>query len=512
MGKQIRTDKGGPGGGGGSHGGGNGGSGGGGTTTQTVGALPVSFDALSITGDATNGADWIYGTSGNDTINALAGDDLIVPGIGNDTIDGGDDTDIVVYDFVSDSGFSITDGKGKDRGYTLVSYTVDGTDYTDRLINVEYIVADGTTYGADPAAATATIDFDSGYDYYDVAGSSAGAGVVMLSYSGYYVFATTTAGGGTLEDPGARVTDSTLDGDNEFHVYTDGSGTHEINVQSAFDVTFDVVSFSVEGIESGDDVIISYVDSSGGLHEVVTITAGDAILNDGLVAVSELTPEQQAMLQGIDQLIIEAGSGDDFYIDDITVQESAIQPPPPPPADSVVDFDSGYSIQPADTSLSSADILVAEEGVFVIATTGSYQDWDSDGFGDILTSGDAENVDSGVLVDFGGDDDFEFVVSSSPAAGGFPSTYTSHELNLQSAFGLTFDVVSFEVEGFDSGETMKISYVDTGGTLHSQTVTYGQGGFTGGTYTLGPEYQGIDEFIVEVSAGDTIYIDNIEVA
>ena len=70
------------------------------------------LDFVNLNGTATSLADELFGTAGNDSINALAGNDVVYGGDGVDTIDGGDGNDVLVGGRGRDT---LTGGAGADR-------------------------------------------------------------------------------------------------------------------------------------------------------------------------------------------------------------------------------------------------------------------------------------------------------------------------------------------------------------------------------------------------------------
>lgn len=279
------------------------------------------------------GDDWIYGYAGDDIIYGEAGNDFILPGTGEDTVYGGDGYDVVHYDFLFVEEPDIKEGKGKNAGSVQITYTYeqDGqlVTETDTLWSVEAILFANDTPDS-PSAVV--LDIENASTDYLQATTAIGSGIVGLTDSGFYLLATTTAGGGTLEDASARVEDQDGSGDLEFRISTDADGTtHEINVQSAFDLSFDFVSAEVEGLDETDQVLVS-IAADQGFFIGMTVLQVDATAaaSDGVIEASELVglkdangyTVQAADLQGIDQLMFEAGNtagSDTFWMDNIEV-------------------------------------------------------------------------------------------------------------------------------------------------------------------------------------------------
>jgi len=322
--------------GGGKGGGGPGGGGGKGknkddTTNTIVGTAQADYLDSGTSGvdevTGSDGSDWIYTFAGDDIIDAGAGDDLIVPGIGNDTIEGGDGTDTVIYDFLIDSYTISTSG-----GVTTISYTVGSDSYTDTLTGVESVIINASTT---EMSSNYTVTFDSlGTDYglYD-ANTEVGSGEVILTSSGLYVLATVldTSGFfpvGTVEDASTRVVDQDSDGDSEFRISNDAAASgvsEEVNIQSSFDFGFEVVSFTIEDLDAGEDVILSLVqdDPVGGDYNDPTvwlydITALD-VDNDGIFTAGELAADANLDLTDVDQFILETNDGSTIYLDDLVI-------------------------------------------------------------------------------------------------------------------------------------------------------------------------------------------------
>lgn len=99
-----------------------------------------------------SGKDTLYGTTGNDTIDALAGDDRLIGSAGNDTVDGGSGTDTAIF-IGTRSAYTITAGAS---GVTVADSTTtrDGTDLlknVERLVFLDSIVAFDTAGNAGQA-------------------------------------------------------------------------------------------------------------------------------------------------------------------------------------------------------------------------------------------------------------------------------------------------------------------------------------------------------------------------
>ncbi|WP_435258236.1 hypothetical protein ACSBLW_00150 [Thioclava sp. FR2] len=99
------------------------------------------------------------------------------------------------------------------------------------------------------------------------------------------------------------------DGDDEFRVWTEANGTtHEMNITHATGEAFDLGGMTIIGLDEGEVVIFTFADASGNAIGSVTVTAAD--LNaDGVVEFTNAS--------NVQQFTVEAGAGDEFYIDDI---------------------------------------------------------------------------------------------------------------------------------------------------------------------------------------------------
>jgi hypothetical protein len=136
-----------------------------GGTTGTDGADRIQGSNAGETLTGLGGGDQLYGFGGNDTL--LGGDehDTLIGGAGNDTLDGGSNIDTAIFSG-NKSAYTITQG-------ATGTFTLNGTDGTDVLTNVEYaqfadvtvrlLPGAGTTinWSADPATyMTGIRDFD----------------------------------------------------------------------------------------------------------------------------------------------------------------------------------------------------------------------------------------------------------------------------------------------------------------------------------------------------------------
>ncbi|SDK36921.1 calcium-binding protein [Aliiruegeria lutimaris] len=101
------------------------------------------------------------------------------------------------------------------------------------------------------------------------------------------------------------------DGDAEFRVWTDADGTtHEMNVTHGGDEQSDLDGMYIIDLDLGETATILFADASGNVIGRAVITEDD-LDTDGWVAFDNAT--------GIDQFSVEAGIGDEFYIDDIAL-------------------------------------------------------------------------------------------------------------------------------------------------------------------------------------------------
>ena len=99
------------------------------------------------------------------------------------------------------------------------------------------------------------------------------------------------------------------DGDDEFRVWTDADGTtHEMNIKHKDNSAFDLGGMTITGLDPGEEATIYFADASGNILGSVTVTDADLDANNVL----EFTNAT-----GVIQFSVEAGVGDEFYIDDV---------------------------------------------------------------------------------------------------------------------------------------------------------------------------------------------------
>lgn len=181
-----------------------------------------------------------------------------------------------------------------------------------------------------------TVTFDNlGTDYglYD-ANTAVGSGEVMLTSSGLYVLATVLdtsflgIPSGGVEDASTRIVDWDGGGDTEFRISNDVDAwgiSEEVNIQSAFDFGFEVVSFTIEDLDDGEQVLLSLVqdDPVGGDYNdptvwVYDITALDTD-DDGVFTAGELAADANLDLTDVDQFILETNDGSTIYLDNLVI-------------------------------------------------------------------------------------------------------------------------------------------------------------------------------------------------
>ncbi|WP_171208930.1 MULTISPECIES: calcium-binding protein [unclassified Ruegeria] len=103
--------------------------------------------------------------------------------------------------------------------------------------------------------------------------------------------------------------DYDLDGDDEFRVWTDLDGTtHEMNFKHKDNEAFDLGGMTIVGLDPGEEANFYFADESGNVLGSVTVTDADLDAN----GVLEFTNATDVV-----QFTVEAGVGDEFYIDDV---------------------------------------------------------------------------------------------------------------------------------------------------------------------------------------------------
>ncbi len=99
------------------------------------------------------------------------------------------------------------------------------------------------------------------------------------------------------------------DGDDEFRVWTEADGTtHELNVTHEFQDPFDLGGMTITGLDEGEEAIFTFADASGNATGTVTVTSDD-LTPDNILEFLNAT--------NVEQFSVEAGEGDEFFIDDI---------------------------------------------------------------------------------------------------------------------------------------------------------------------------------------------------
>ncbi len=99
------------------------------------------------------------------------------------------------------------------------------------------------------------------------------------------------------------------DGDDEFRVWTEADGTtHEMNVTHEFSDPFDLGGMTITGLDEGEEAIFTFADASGNAVGTATVTSDD-LTPDNILEFLNAT--------NVEQFTVEAGDGDEFYIDDI---------------------------------------------------------------------------------------------------------------------------------------------------------------------------------------------------
>ncbi|WP_112321557.1 hypothetical protein [Oceanibium sediminis] len=299
---------------------------------------PAKSDVILGTEGSDGGLFDFFGTSGDDTIDALGGDDIIVATLGNDSIDGGDGTgDTLIYDLLFPADDTDGDGiadfsvsrieKGKNVTYE-VSYTVDGVTQTDTVKNVEYIIfSDGTVLDTvnnvldpgnpppppPPAPGTITFDAETPINFASTNGTLYDA---YQSPDGYIITQQTSATNG-YEDVGALADYDPSDADFEFRVFTDADGTtHEMAViGSALGETFSVTSVDLSGLEAGDVVEVYSYGFFGPSSVILSVTDGD--ISNGVLDLTTLAGFDSTDILQFSVVAVTADT--EFYVDDLAI-------------------------------------------------------------------------------------------------------------------------------------------------------------------------------------------------
>lgn len=164
------------------------------------------------------------------------------------------------------------------------------------------------TYPSPPAA---TVEFENmtsvydwitstilGYVYED--GPNGSFWISQLHKESAYLEERDLAAGGNFDYDG--------DGDAEFKVWTDGSGTHLMNFKHKDNSPFDLGGMTITGFDPGETATFYFADAAGNVLGTANVTAADLDAND-VLSFTNAT--------GVEQFSVEAGAGDEFYIDDV---------------------------------------------------------------------------------------------------------------------------------------------------------------------------------------------------
>lgn len=175
------------------------------------------------------------------------------------------------------------------------------TEYGDVTFTVTYPAPPGDisfetmTPALDPITATIM-----GYNYYYDGPNESYIVSQLSSGTGWFEERDVSAGGDFDYDN---------DGDDEFRIWTDADGTtHEMNITHEFSEPFDLGGMSITGLDEGEEAIFTFADASGNAVGTATVTSAD------------LTPDNILEFQNasnVEQFSVEAGVGDEFYIDDV---------------------------------------------------------------------------------------------------------------------------------------------------------------------------------------------------
>ena len=187
-------------------------------------------------------------------------------------------------------------------------------------ISFWYEASDGTTteygdvtFGVSYPAPPGDIAFESMTPYYDAfTASIVGFNYYMDGPNDSYIVSqlTTATNFFELRDVDANGNyDYDGDGDDEFRVWTEADGTtHEMNVTHEFQDPFDLGGMTIIGLDEGEEAIFTFADASGNAIGTVTVTADDLTADDVVEFLNA---------SNVEQFSVEAGAGDEFYIDDI---------------------------------------------------------------------------------------------------------------------------------------------------------------------------------------------------
>ena len=99
------------------------------------------------------------------------------------------------------------------------------------------------------------------------------------------------------------------DGDDEFRIWTEADGTtHEMNVKHEDNSPFNLGGMTITGLDADEEALFYFADAYGTILGSVAVTADDLDASNVL----EFTNANDVI-----QFSVEAGAGDEFFIDDI---------------------------------------------------------------------------------------------------------------------------------------------------------------------------------------------------
>lgn len=435
-----------------------------------------TIDLFSLLGPATTGDDEIWGLGGddfidggpgNDTINGGDGDDTLYGSEGDDTINGGAGADLIWGGEGSDT---IDGGDGKFD--TAIYYGVEGIDY--EVTEITEVKPNGRT---NVIAYTVT-DLNTG-------------DVDTLTNVETILFFETPPAGTVITQGDADFTqfDETVTIDVLANDYIEGGDLGVgLTVSAIIDVQIDLNGDGVNDVDLiPDGVDITYFnDADGGIlndGSILTLNPDGTLTWDPNGQYD--TPPDAGEPPPVIQFWYEAsdGMGGAEY-GDVTIQVTY------PAPSGTITFET-MTLDLALTFLGIYQYADGPDGTYIVSQLSS-------------ATQNFEPRDTGTSdYDYDGDGDDEFRVWTE-------ANGDTHEMNIHHRDLDTFDLISLDFSGLDTGETATISLADTSGVIYDQITVTEADLDAGGVYTLNE--LDVGQFTLEAGAGDEFYIDDVVIA
>lgn len=400
--------------------------------------------------------DILAGGNGDDTIYGDGGDDFIFGDPGSDTIEGGDGWDTVIYYGELDVDYSFSEvtevqGKGKFKETVVVGYQITALDGSGDVDTLALDVEEVVFISAPPGG--------------DIVTQSDAAWVQFDSTVTIDVLANDFILG---MDPGVGLSISDIV---DIQVDLDGDGF-------------------IDDVLIPDDLTLAALAAGVVLHDgsILTLNPDDTLtwdpnhVYDAKPAVGEPLPVLYFWYEVSD-------AGGNTAYGDIAIQVNY-----PAPSEGAIDFE---NLTPDPIfSLFGLDIFLGgPDDAFWISQLSTA------GGGTV----ESRDVAAGGDYDYDDDGDEEFRIWTDPDG-------TTHELNVTLANDPgTFDVSSLLITDLDAGETVTVRYWSSDGNVELAGPVVIDGDVSGsGEYDI--SRADVGQISIEVSAGGSVYIDDIVLA